>query len=106
MNRIDVALKQLLDAVKDSTEYKEYMEMLEEVKKYPDLKEQIDIFRKRNFDMQNSADSSFEQIEQFQQEYATFRENPLVSDFLASELAFCRLMQQINLQLTDALNFE
>lgn len=30
----------------------------------------------------------------------------MVSDFLAAELAFCRMMQDINLRLTEALHFE
>ena len=106
MNKIDVSLKQLLNAVKDSNEYKEYEIQLERVRQYPELKQQIDEFRKKNFELQNSPDYKFEKLEEFAKQYAAFREDPLVSDFLAAELAFCRLMQRINLQLTDALNFE
>ena len=45
-------------------------------------------------------------FEQFEKEYADFRENTLVSEFLAAELAFCRMMQDINLQVTEAVHFE
>jgi cell fate (sporulation/competence/biofilm development) regulator YlbF (YheA/YmcA/DUF963 family) len=106
MNSVDVALKQLLDAIRGSSQYREYMEQLQRVKQYPELKEQIDAFRKRNFELQNSGDYEFDSIEQFENEYAEFRENEIVSDFLAAELAFCRLMQDINLRLTAALEFE
>jgi len=106
MNSVDVAMKQMLDAIRGTLQYQEYMVQLEKVKHYPELKEQIDDFRRLNYELQNSKDYEFEQLEQFEQEYAEFRENPLVSDFLAAELAFCRMMQDINLRLTAALQFE
>lgn len=56
--------------------------------------------------MQNTGDMAFERIEQFEREYSDFRENPLVSDFLAAELALCRTIQQINFNITEALDFE
>ena len=43
---------------------------------------------------------------QFTRENEAFRENPLVSDFLAAELAFCRMMQEIGLYVTDQMKFE
>ena len=39
-------------------------------------------------------------------ENEAFHENPLVSDFLAAELAFCRMMQEIGLYVTDQMKFE
>ena len=45
-------------------------------------------------------------LDQFTRENEAFRENPLVSDFLAAELAFCRMMQEIGLYVTDQMKFE
>ena len=45
-------------------------------------------------------------MEDLQREYESIRENPLVEDFLAAELAFCRMMQELNHKVADALNFE
>ena len=45
-------------------------------------------------------------IEAFEKEYRDFRENPLVNDFLAAELAFCRMLQNNNARITDAIDFE
>lgn len=47
----------------------------------------------------------FQRIEEFEREYEKFRENPLVSDFLAAELDFCRMMQEMNNRVTAALDF-
>lgn len=76
------------------------------VKEQPELKRQIDDFRTRNFELQTSKDTNFDKIDQFTRENEAFRENPLVSDFLAAELAFCRMMQEIGLYVTDQMRFE
>lgn len=62
--------------------------------------------RTRNFELQTSKDTNFDKIDQFTRENEAFRENPLVSDFLAAELAFCRMMQEIGLYVTDQMKFE
>ena len=82
------------------------MEQRERVKQYPDLKKQIDEFRRRNFEMQNSEDLVFEKIEFFEKEYEDFRDNPLVADFLEAELAFCRMMQRHYGEVMRAIDFE
>lgn len=106
MSNVSDAAGQLILAVKESAIYKEYKEKLAEVNQYPDLKKQIDEFRTRNFQLQNSADCAFEKLEQFEKEYEDFRENALVSDFLAAELAFCRMMQEINNRIIEEIQFD
>ena len=76
------------------------------MKQFPELKAQIDAYRRRNFEIQTSPDTVYDVIEKFENEYAQFRENPLVADFLAAELAFCRLMQLLSLKVTEELDFE
>jgi len=56
--------------------------------------------------LQTSKDTNFDKIDQFTRENEAFRENPLVSDFLAAELAFCRMMQEIDVKLAEAMDFE
>lgn len=103
---LDQAVENLIGAIRESEAYGKYMLALAAVKEQPELKEKIDEFRRENYVMQNTGDMAFERIEQFEQAYSDFRENPLVSDFLAAELALCRQIQQINFNITEALNFE
>ena len=100
------AIEAYVGALKQSKEYQDYVRTLAAVKEVPGLKEQVDEFRKKNFLLQNSENTSFETIESFELEYAEFRQNPLVEDFLAAELAFCRMMQESNLRIIDAMQFE
>lgn len=106
ISRLDIATEALINAVLATEEYKAYTMELDKVKEFPELKEQIDDFRKRNFQLQSSTDNDFNKLEQFEKEYAAFRENILVQDFLAAEVDLCRLIQDLNMRITAALNFE
>ena len=103
---MEQALQAYIDGILNSPEYKAYALQKERVKKYPVLKQQIDEYRAGNFEMQTGKDLVFERMEAFEKEYQDFRENPLVNDFLAAELAFCRMIQSNNERIANALDFE
>ena len=107
MTNLDEAVEHLLTVIKETDEYQEYCIQREKVSKFPELKAQVDDFRRRNFQLQNSADSNdlFDRIETFQQEKEDLIEDPLINDFLTAELNFCRMMQDVNLRITDGLDF-
>lgn len=100
------AVKRLIESIKGNDIYNEYIVEREKVKQHPDLMSQIDDYRNRTFELQNSENAGFDSIEKYEQDYEQFRENPLVSDFLAAELAFCRMMQEINTMITEGIDFE
>ena len=106
MNNVNNAVEQLITSVKESTVYLEYTKQLEAVKQCEGLKEKIDEFRERNYTLQNSTDLAFDKLEALEREYEDFRNNPQVSDFLAAELAFCRMMQEISNHITESIQFE
>ena len=89
-----------INKIREDEVCKEYFRQKELVStQYPDLKKQIDEFRYRNFKLQNETDADrlFDE-----REYEEFRKNPIVSDFLAAELAFCRMYQEIQSDLGEA----
>ena len=65
-----------------------------------------DDYRRRNYELQTSADIDFDKLDRFEKEYENFRSDPLVSDFLAAELAFCKRMQEIETRITAKLDFQ
>ena len=101
---VNQAVEQMVQAIRNTDAYLEYQKQLARVKEQSELKRQIDEFRTRNFELQTSKDTNFDKLDQFTRENEAFRENPLVSDFL--ELAFCRMMQEIGLYVTDQMHFE
>lgn len=106
--QMEEATKKFAAYIQQSDTYKEYLYQREKIKKQPELYERVNEYRQKNFDLQNESDSEdlFDRMEAFEQEYAKFRSNPLVEDFLRAELAFCRMMQDINVLLTAEIDFE
>lgn len=106
MRQIDDAIDEFINAILSTQVYGNYRRELEKIKREPGLKEQIDEYRKRNFEFQASSDIDFNRLDLFEKEYENFRANPLVADFLAAELDLCRMMQRINIRITAGLDFE
>ena len=106
MNNLDKATDAFVAVLLETEEYQNYARELARVKQYPELKAQIDDFRKRNYEMQASGNIDFAGIDRFEAEYQTIRENPMVADFLAAEVDFCKMMQEVNLRITAAFEFE
>lgn len=106
MNQVQEITKNLISAVEESDEYIRYQNAKQEMSKYPLLKEKADEFRKRNYELQNSRMDIFEEADKLQQEYADVIENSVVREYLTAENAFCRVIQQINWQLIESLDFE
>ena len=106
--QIEEATKKFAAYIQESDTYKEYFYQRERIKKQPALYEKVNAYRQKNFELQNESDSEdlFDRMEAFEREYAKFRENPMVEDFLRAELAFCRMMQSINVWLTAEIDFE
>lgn len=106
MNNIDNVTDELITAILETEVYKSYAEELAKVKRHPDLKAQIDDFRKRNYQMQTSGDMDFNKLDSFEKEYEDFRSNPLVADFIAAEVDLCRMIQRIDTRIVAGINFE
>lgn len=105
-NKVEKSLQGLIADILDSEIYNEYQKQLMLVKGREGLKEKIDEFRTRNLALQTGEHTTFEQLECFEREYEDFREDPLVDDFLAAELALCRMLQKVNRLLVEAIDFE
>ena len=110
---VQEALQQLAQAIRDSEIYREYRKQSERVDNAGNMREKIDEYRIRNFELQNSAytEDLLDKMEAFEREYEKFREDPLVEEFLDAELldaelAFCRMMQEIDVKLAEAVDFE
>ncbi|MDR0963611.1 MAG: YlbF family regulator [Clostridium sp.] len=106
MSSVGEAVKQLIAAIQDSKEYADYHRDIERVKQLPELKMRLDAFRKQNFELQTREDMDLEMLEQIEQEYQSLMEDPLVNRYLSSELALCRMVQDINLALAESIDFE
>ena len=90
------AINQFLNELQDSSAFRDYKYQKERIRKVPGMKDRINEFRKKRFEFQKyEGEDLFEKIDEFQKEYQTFKEEPIVREYLAAELEICRLVQQI-----------
>lgn len=102
------ATGKFVEEIKKSNTFMEYNLQKEKLKRHPDLFARVKEYRQLNFALQSGtqADELLDKLDAFEKEYEKFREDPLVDDFLRAELAFCRMIQEINGQLMTELDFE
>lgn len=107
MNRVDESIGLLVTALKESPEYQKYKEMRAKIQQDPEKEQQLNEFRKRNYLLQNSREQIdlFSEIDHLYQESESFRAQPDVREYLAAELALCRLVQHINYRLMQEIDF-
>ena len=105
-NAIDENITSLLDAIRESSIYKEYRKHEETIKGNPELKKRVDIFRGENYRIQNECekDELFDVMEKMEKEYQTLRECPEVNEYLDAELALCRMLQKICEKLMNGID--
>lgn len=108
MNSVEGALQELIGAIMNSAEYREFDRQRSLLRNYPGLKEQIDRFRQENYALQRftEPDQLLDKMDEFSLKYEEFRKNPMVEAFLLAELEFCRMIQEINQKIVEAVNFE
>lgn len=108
MSKLDNAVEDLITAIRDSNEYQAFLQEKDRMNQFPELKKQIDEYRIRNYELQSMTNEEelFQQMEEFNHKYERFREDPLVSAFLEAEINFCRMMQEMSMKITAALDFD
>lgn len=95
-------------AIKGTQEFRDYKEQLERIKGQPELYDKANAFRQKNFAIQSneSGERLMERLEELEREFEEVRAIPLVDDFLAAELCFCKMMQEINELIWDEIDFQ
>ncbi len=106
MMKLEEAIAGYVNAIKNTPQYREYICERERLRENPGLKAQIEEYCRLNFELQNDKNASYERLEAFERDYADFRERPEVDAYLSAELAFCRLMQDIDIRVTDGFDLD
>lgn len=108
MRRIDELKKEIIHEILNSEEYKEYRRLQAEMDRTPDLKRQVDEFRMKNFELQNSQDvpDMFAAMENLNNEYADMRNQDIVNRYLMTEITFCRFVMDIYKDIAEAIDID
>ena len=107
-DNVEIYTLALIRVIHDSDAYREYKTVREKVAQEPDLKRQINQYRKECYQLQNSGDveSLFERTQRFDGQYEEFLKNPLAEEYLRCELAICRMLQQIAIKVVESVELD
>lgn len=105
---IRYAAKEYASKIQKTETYRKYCYERDRIKQYPDLYAEVNEYRRKTFELQNYTDQDqlFDALDAYEKEYEKFRENPIVEGFLQAELAYCRMMQELNILIMNHLDFE
>jgi cell fate (sporulation/competence/biofilm development) regulator YlbF (YheA/YmcA/DUF963 family) len=107
MRLIDEKTFDLLEVVKESPEYQKYQEMKTRLKQEPELEKAVNELRRQTFEIQKMKHIDlYDEMDKLEEEKSRLFDTPIVEEYLAAELAFCRIIQRINWKLLEELDFE
>ncbi len=106
MLEIQKQLDEFIVELKRTKVYHDYQEQLRCLSADPQLKQRVDDFRRRNYEIQTQAQQQnmFDEMERFQRESEHLRDIPIVHDFLSAELALCRMIQKVTTTIVEAVS--
>ncbi len=98
----------LINTIKNTSVYKEYQSSLEDLQRYPELKEITDAFRKENYLTYREIKSpvSFADVESLEEKRLELVKHPQIDRYLKAELALCRVLQDIQNSIVTAIEFD
>ncbi len=81
--------------------------MRELLSQEPEKEKAVNEFRRRNFELHKYRNTDlYNEMDRVEKEFAPLREEAFVNEFLAAELAVCRMVQRINYRLIEEIDFE
>lgn len=97
----------VIDAFKDTDEYKEYMDSLGEMRKYPELLTRVNEMREKNYRLHmEQSEDIVDLVDALTNEYVDVINNELVGRFLSAEASFCKLFKEFNNRVVSGLEFD
>ncbi len=98
----------LINTIKSTSIYKEFQSALEDLQRYPELKEMTDAFRRENYLVYQAIKGpvSFADVESLEEKRLELVEYPQIDRYLKAELALCRVLQDIQSSIVAAMDFE
>ncbi len=90
-------VRNFVDCIKDTPEYREFTEQKKIIEGYPELKEKAESLRERNLELQSRLDEqgdNLEQVMKFADENEEIFMEPVINGYLTAESAFCRIVKE------------
>ncbi|MCQ2536473.1 MAG: YlbF family regulator [Lachnospiraceae bacterium] len=104
--KVREAVEQLAKAVLESDTYKEFQAVSQHISGYPELKEQVDNYRKDVFMVQTGRMGTVDVLKDLEARSDELHADNLMDDYLNTENAMCKMYQRIVYMLIDKTDFD
>ncbi len=109
MVNVHDAAHNLANTIKESEEFKAYRELDVKIQAAPELKNMIDDFQKRQFELQRAHMSGGQinpdDMKKAEEMFATITKDPVAAEYFQAELRLSQMMSDVSKILGDAMDF-
>lgn len=104
---VEEIMVNLIEAIKNTREYNQYHNLLENVKEQPELYNRIGEYHRRSLLMQMSDSENFiYENNKLQKEYYDLQNNTLSNEFFSAEHQYCVLVRNLQKQFLEGIKIE
>lgn len=100
-NEVDDKLRDLIEAMRNSEEYRRYQRLEAELSARPDLQQSVNQYRSRVFEMQNSNRDIFDETDYVVHDFEQLSKDPLAADYLDAENSVCVMIRKVVSAISD-----
>ncbi len=104
---VENSVQNLIRALNGTTEYNQYHNLLERIKKQPELYERVADFRRRSLWIRTAEDiDRIHEVNNLQNQFKDLQNNGLTNEFMIAESQYCHLVQDIQQKLLEGADIE
>lgn len=96
----------LINTIKGSKYYENYQQCLFQLKKEKEAYKEFNQFRKQYFDLTQTGEDNFAEIEKLQQKFHETLSNASVVDFMEAEDQMCLILKDMYIMIAEQLQFD
>lgn len=107
-SEIEKSTQGLLDAIRRSAEYAEYVQSREEIEKQPEKKRTADSYRRKNYiQLVDAYPGDVEKVRlELSAEREQLREDPVIDRYLNAEAVLCRTLRMISIDVMNVAELD
>lgn len=104
MDKVTECLDALIEEMRESRAYQNYLWMEEKLEKDPDLKSRVDDYRIRNYRLQQSENVDlYDAVDSLKRDSYALRKSEKANAYLEAELEVCKMVQKVQDRISEAI---
>ena len=104
MDKVTECLDALIEEMRESRAYQNYLWMEEELEKDPDLKSRVDDYRIRNYRLQQSENVDlYDAVDSLERDSYALRKSEKANTYLEVELEVCKMVQKVQDRISEEI---